>query len=64
MSIVSAKQTPRNSYTATSGQTVFAIGFEFFGTGDIKVYRNGTLLTYSASPTLVTEYSVSGTEAP
>jgi hypothetical protein len=64
MSIVSAKQTPRNSYTATSGQTVFAIGFEFFGTADIKVYRNGTLLTYSASPTLVTQYSVSGTEAP
>lgn len=64
MSIVSAKQTPRNSYTATSSQTVFAIGFEFFNTGDIKVYRNGTLLTYSASPTLVTQYSVSGTEAP
>ena len=64
MSIVSAKQTPRNSYTATSSQTVFAIGFEFFNTGDIKVYRNGTLLTYSASPTSVTQYSVSGTEAP
>ena len=64
MSIVSAKQTPRNSYTATSSQTVFNIGFEFFNVTDIKVYRNGTLLSYSASPTLVTEYSISGTEAP
>ena len=61
MSIASAKQTPRNSYTATSGQTSFNIGFEFFAIADVKVYRNGTLLTYNASPSSVSQYSITGT---
>ena len=61
MSIVSAKQTPRNSYTATSGQTSFNIGFEFFSVDDVKVYRNGTLLTYNATPSAVTQYKIIGT---
>ena len=61
MSIASAKQTPRNSYTATGGQTSFNIGFEFFAIADVKVYRNGTLLTYNASPSSVSQYSITGT---
>ena len=50
MTIATAKNTPRNVYTATSSQTVFTIGFEFFNTADIKVFRNGTALTYNAAP--------------
>ena len=41
--------TPRNTYTATAGQTDFTIGFEFFAVADVKAYKNGTLLTYNAS---------------
>ena len=40
--------TPRNTYTATAGQTAFTIGFEFFKVADVKVYKNGSLLTYNA----------------
>ena len=29
--------TPRNTYTATAGQTDFTIGFEFFAVPDVKV---------------------------
>jgi len=32
MTIATAKNTPRNTYTASGGQTVFTIGFEFFAT--------------------------------
>ena len=53
MTIASNKNTPRNTYTATAGQTDFTIGFEFFKVADVKVYRNGTLLTYNASPSSV-----------
>ena len=41
--------TPRNTYTASAGQTDFTIGFEFFAVADVKAYKNGTLLTYNAS---------------
>ena len=61
MTIATAKNTPRNTYTASGGQTVFAIGFEFFATGDIKVFRNGTALTYNAAPSSVAQFSVQGT---
>jgi hypothetical protein len=61
MTIATAKNTPRNTYTATGGQTVFTIGFEFFNTTDIKVFRNGTQLTYNASPSSVSQFSVQGT---
>ena len=61
MTIATAKNTPRNTYTATGGQTVFTIGFEFFATGDIKVFRNGTALTYNAAPSSVAQFSVQGT---
>ena len=61
MTIATAKNTPRNVYTATSSQTVFTIGFEFFNTADIKVFRNGTALTYNAAPSSVAQFSVQGT---
>ena len=61
MTIATAKNTPRNTYTATSSQTVFTIAFEFFATSDIKVYRNGTALTYNAAPSSVAQFSVQGT---
>lgn len=42
------------SFTATAGQTVFSISFEFFDEDDLEVYQNGTLLTktthYTVSP--------------
>jgi hypothetical protein len=46
--------TPRIAYTATSGQTEFAIPFAFFEDADIKVYQNDTLKT------LTTHYAVAG----
>ena len=61
MTIATAKNTPRNTYTATGGQTVFTIGFEFFNTTDIRVFRNGTELNYNASPSTVSQFSVQGT---
>ncbi len=61
MTIVTAKNTPRVSYTATSNQTAFTIPFEFFSTNDIKVYNGTSLLTYNASPSSTSQYSVTGT---
>ena len=61
MTILTAKNTPRVTYTATSGQTTFTIPFEFFSTDDIKVYNGTTLLTYNASPSTTTQYSITGT---
>jgi hypothetical protein len=46
--------TPRIAYTATSGQTEFAIPFAFFEDADIKVYQEDVLLT------LTTHYTVAG----
>ena len=61
MTIASNKNTPRNTYTATAGQTAFTIGFEFFKVADVKVYKNGTLLTYNASPSTSSQYKITGT---
>ena len=61
MAIASNKNTPRNTYTATGCQTEFTIGFEFFKIEDVKVYRNGSLLTYNASPSSVSQYKITGT---
>ena len=61
MTIASAKNTPRVSYTASGSQTAFTIPFEFFSTGDIKVYNGTSLLTYNASPSSTSQYSVTGT---
>jgi len=60
MAITISDTTPRVQYTATAGQTNFAVNFEFFVNGDIKVYNGTTLLTYDASPSSASEYSVSG----
>jgi len=61
MTIASAKNTPRVSYTASGSQTAFTIPFEFFSTGDIKVFNGTTLLTYEATPSAANKYSISGT---
>ena len=61
MTIATAKNTPRNTYTASAGQTNFTIGFEFFAVADVKAYKNGTLLTYNASPSTNSQYSLVGT---
>ena len=47
-------------YVATAAQTIFTVPFAFYAVGDLKVYRNSTLLTYNASPSDNTEYSVTG----
>jgi len=54
MAILINDTTPRSQYTATSGQTVFSVPFEFFENADLKVYKNSTLLT------LTTHYTVTG----
>jgi len=60
MSITISDVEPRVQYTATAGQTSFTVGFEFFDNADLKVFNGTTLLTFSASPSDATEYSVSG----
>lgn len=60
MTIASNKNTPRNTYVASGGQTTFTIGFEFFQVADVKVYKNGTLLTYHADPTTSSQYKITG----
>ena len=61
MTIASAKNTPRVAYTATTNQTTFTIPFEFFSTADVKVYNGTSLLTYNASPSSASQYSIAGT---
>ncbi len=61
MTILTAKNTPRVTYTATGGQTAFTITFEFFTVNDIKVYNGTSLLTYNASPGSASQYSITGT---
>tara|TARA_Y100001934_G_scaffold635_1_gene818 strand:- start:8362 stop:10065 length:1704 start_codon:yes stop_codon:yes gene_type:complete len=60
MAIIINDTAPRNQYTSTAGQTVFQISFEFFDNADIKVYNGTSLLTYAASPSNGTQYSVAG----
>ena len=60
MAITISDATPRVQYTATGGQTTFAVNFEFFANADLKVYNGTTLLTYDASPSSASEYSVTG----
>lgn len=51
---------PRVQYTATSGQTSFTVPFEFFANADLKVFNGTTQLTFAASPSTASQYSVSG----
>jgi hypothetical protein len=60
MAILINDNTARVQYTATSGQTVFTVPFEFFANEDLKVYNGSTLLTYSTSPANGLQYSVTG----
>ena len=63
MTILSAKNTPRVSYTATSNQTAFTIPFEFFNITDIKVYKNGTAMTFNSSASTNTTFTVTATNS-
>ena len=58
MAIIISDTEPRVQYTATSGQVSFTVPFEFFANADLKVYNGTTLLTYAASPSTASEYSV------
>jgi len=60
MAITISDTEPRVQYTATSGQTSFSVPFEFFTTADIKVFNGTTLLSYNASPSSASQYSVTG----
>lgn len=43
----------RIRYVATTGQKVFAVPFQFFANGDIKIYRNKVLLVAATDYTLI-----------
>ena len=45
----------------TTDENSFAIGFEFYQVADVKVYKNGPLLSYDATPTTSSTYSIAGT---
>ena len=60
MAITISDTEPRVQYTATAGQTSFSVPFEFFTNSDIKVYNGTTLLTFNASPSSASQYSVTG----
>jgi len=64
MSITISDTTPRVQYTATSSQTTFSVPFEFFNNADLVVVKTAsgtdTTLSFNASPSSATQYSVSG----
>jgi len=60
MTLVIHDVAPRRQYTAEAGQTVFAVPFEFFANGDLKVYKFETLLGLDSSPDDSDSYSVVG----
>lgn len=60
MAITISDTEPRVQYTATAGQTSFSVPFEFFTTADIKVFNGTSQLTFNASPSSASQYSVSG----
>ena len=64
MSITISDTEPRVQYTASSGQTAFSVGFEFFNNSDLVVVKTAsstdTTLTYSATPSSAAQYSVAG----
>jgi hypothetical protein len=60
MPILINDNTARVQYTATAGQTVFIVPYEFFEVGDLKVYNGDTLLAYNVSPSSASQYSVTG----
>ncbi len=54
MTILISDNSPRISYTATAGQTVFTVPFEFFDNSDLNVFINDVLKT------ITTNYTVAG----
>jgi len=60
MPILINDNTARVQYTATAGQTVFIVPYEFFEVGDLKIYNGSALLTYNSSPSSASQYSVTG----
>ena len=64
MSITISDTSPRIQYTATSSQTTFSVPFEFFNNADLVVVKTAsgtdTTLSYNASPSSATQYSVTG----
>jgi hypothetical protein len=48
MAINVSDNNPRINYTATSGQTVFTVPFEFFASTDLTVYVGGSVLSASS----------------
>ena len=65
MAITISDISPRIQYTATAGQTSFTVPFEFFDDDDLVVVNTNsggvdTTLTKAASPSTVTQYSVTG----
>jgi len=60
MAITISDTEPRVQYTATSGQTSFSVPFEFFTVNDIKVFNGTSQLSYNASPSSASQYSVTG----
>lgn len=60
MPILINDNTARVQYTATAGQTVFIVPYEFFEVGDLKVYNGDTLLAYNVTPSSASQYSVTG----
>ena len=54
MTINVSDNSPRINYTATLGQTSFPVPFVFFDSGDLKVYLNGVLKSFSI------DYTVTG----
>jgi len=60
MAITISDTEPRVQYTATASQTSFSVPFEFFTNADIKVFNGTSQLSYNASPSSASQYSVSG----
>jgi hypothetical protein len=54
MTILISDNSPRISYVATAGQTVFTVPFEFFDNSDLNVFINDVLKT------ITTDYTVTG----
>jgi len=60
MAITISDTQPRVQYTASAGQTSFTVPFEFFANADLEVFNGTSLLSFSASPSSASQYSVTG----
>ena len=60
MAIIISDTEPRIQYTATAGQTSFTVPFAFFANADLQVFNGTSQLSFNASPSNATQYSVTG----